>query len=186
MNYTIDDSHLVKLYRPNEDTAKPGIRDAVGIEFGESTFSHNAPGVPLERHLVFIPYRGELKQFDKCKENACICDYQASKTTEISVDGKTLPKVMFQCPRTSDYCLMNLVWIEERNEWIGIEKESWMESSSWGSDDRYSAPKLLSEKHGRKILEAYNIPEEKLSSKDVLRTHPSKLEEIANKKFLEE
>ena len=179
MDYTIDDNHLVKIYRPNEDAVKPVIRNAVGIEFEESSFSHNAPGVDLERHFVFIPYSGELKQFDKCKEGTCVCDYKASKITETSVDGKKLPAVMFECPRTGDYCLMHLVWINERNEWIGIEKNSWMESGSWGMDDRYSPPKSLNEKHGKKILEAYNVPEEKLSSKDVLRTHPSKLEEIA-------
>jgi hypothetical protein len=182
MNYTIDDNYLVKLYRPHEDAVKPAIRDAVGIEFEESAFSHNAPGVALERHLVFIPYKGELKQFDRCKEDSCICNCQASKTAETSADGKILHAVMFECPRTSDYLLMHLVWINERNEWIGIEKESWMESSSWGMDDRYSPPKSLTERHGRKILGAYKIPEEKLSSKDVLRTHPSKLEEIAGEK----
>lgn len=114
MNCTIDENHLVKLYRPLEDAVKPAIRNAVGIEFEESTFSYNAPGVPLERHIIFVPYAGELKQFDRCKEYTCICTYQASKITETSIDGKKLPAVMFECPRTGDYCLMHLIWIEER------------------------------------------------------------------------
>ena len=175
-----DEHNLVRIYRLHEDLTKPAVRNAVGIEFEESNFSHNAPNVPIERSIVFVPYQGKLKQFDKCNEHSCICNYRADKIKEFTSEGKSLPAVMFQCPRGCEYYLMHLVWIEERKEWIGIEKESCMESSSCGMDDRYSAPKSLNDMHGKKILEAYKIPEGKMSQYGVLHTCPSELEEMAS------
>jgi len=163
----------VRSYIPSKEPA-PSIDNATGLDFGSSRFSEQYPGIPVECNMVFVPHKGELKPMDEFIEGY-LQDEKAYKT---SVNDS--PAVNFRGPdRGYDITEIYLVWINERNEWIGIEKNSWVESSSCGMDDSYSPPKALNEKYGKKILEAYKIQEDKVSCRDALRAHPSKLEEIA-------
>jgi hypothetical protein len=168
----IKEQDLVKKYRPCEEP-RPLINNATGLDFGVSAFSHNAPNYPIERNLIFVPHKGKLRPMNEYIDD-CIKDAAACKT---SVNNN--PAVNFRGPpRSYDITYIYLVWINERNEWVGIEENSWLESDAWGSDNTYTPPKALNEKYGKKILEAYKIAEPKISCKDVLRVHPSKLEEM--------
>ena len=80
---------------------------------------------------------------------------------------------------------IHCVYAEERKEWVGIvRKEGYFDSvthrdSEWDPNSPYT----LDEEYAAKILEAYKIPQGRISMDKVLSTSPSELEKLALEKI---
>ena len=152
------------------------------LDFGPSPYAENSPCVSWEQMRDYgkidIPNQGLLTPINDEEYRNQVKDARVG-ISHPSVE----PQIIYLhlkgsgCP---DELL--LVWIKERKEWIGIEHSEWLESSAWGGDESYKGPHALDEKYARKILEAYGIPEEILSPKNILRIEPSDLEKLVSKK----
>ncbi len=142
--------------------------DKIFINFGISNFSRRAPGIIPEEVTIDIPLSKEIISFRDYAKH-CSTSFDENSVQFLIPHISTLqdyPSVALSEPRGRDDLMM--VWIPERNEWIGLEYSSWLESSAWGDDHSASGPYRLEEFHGRKILEAYGMDSSKISSLEAL------------------
>lgn len=163
----------------------------VVLDFGPSDYERRSPGVSYEElansNKILVPEQGSLDPIKRDEE-------RGKSAAEISAleNWVKRAKVRKGSIITIDFMggmqrsnwnykdELQLSWIDERGEWIGIRHERWYESDAWGSDWVYLGPFGLDEKYARKILEAFGIPEERLSPEGALHTGPTELEKLAS------
>lgn len=152
----------------------------VELNFGASNYSRWAPGVPLVENKIFIPETGDLRR-------RSIDDYGGFGPEEIK---KLVPEetCLYGCPVISFKKNISatrwyertlyLIWITEREEWVEIEHDHWIEACCQ-DDESCSGPWELSDFLAEKILEVYGISSDiGLAVEKVRYTSPAELEEL--------
>jgi len=157
------------------------------INFGISSYSRHAPGVPLEERIMKIPDEGALEPLNKLDmgsmfgqagagEGCIFRDDYIPKTRDYLLPHKVSPEkfIMQSDPKVKavrfdlasdlvDQYDMYILWIDERKEWVAVEHRSF-EESTMNIDESETGPSALDYYCKTMLAEAYGL----VSSQNVL------------------
>lgn len=133
----------------------------IEINFGNSQWEMNRFDYSPEEYpesIIYVPQRSVLKPIQlKGKEIEIYNNITKLSPEKNTTDGRPSVKIMLaQGLFERDYEII-LLWIEERDEWVLIWHECWIEGGFMWTDDSYSGPYAIDRFCRDKIFEAYQV-----------------------------
>lgn len=156
------------------------------LNFGKSEYATYRPPQTAEDEpdmVVHIPESGALPNMPCYLSNEfkAFADALVKKSTLVPDKSRQeYPAVTFPVVSRDYFDYINNIvmpWIEARKEWVVLYYHRWLEGSP-SYDEHWDGAYALDDYCKRKILEAYNLPEEKIDLTAVVSTSPSDLEKL--------
>ncbi|MBI4981079.1 hypothetical protein HZC30_06000 [Candidatus Woesearchaeota archaeon] len=155
----------------------------IKINFGISSCSRYAPGVPWEERIMEIPGAGELPKpinwryldADKAKPRMSnVLNYSSVRYDEYT----KLPAVYFRLSSGlfDDIYKMYLIWLEQRCEWIAVHHHEWSAEDS-RMDESELGPYSLDDYCRDMLVRAHKVNKEKVPG-DISKMSPSEINSL--------
>lgn len=155
----------------------------VQINFGISSCSRYAPGVPWEERIMEIPEARELPKLinmqyldaDKARPSM----FNVLNYSDVRNDKYTeLPAVSFRLAggHTHNIYEIYLIWLEQRPEWIAIQHHEWS-AEGHHIDESETGPYSLDDYCKDMLVRVHEVNKEKVPG-DISKMSPSEINSL--------